>query len=144
MWIITPNHQLSRQPFLFFKEKNSPLTLNSTESDPDNQLEVLDEKPLYCSTCLTAITSEKEAIAVNDLHHHTFFNPAGVVYEIRCFKKAAGCIILGDPSTEFSWFKNYTWQYDLCGGCRNHLGWYFQGQYDFFHGLIAHLLTSAQ
>jgi len=142
--IITTNRQPNEPTPLFLREQNRELALDAVDDDPADQRETGDEETLLCGNCLLAITSEKEAIAVDGAHHHTFFNPAGIVYEIRCFKKAFGCFIQGEPSTQFTWFKGHAWQYDLCARCRRHLGWHFLGRYGSFHGLIAKHLTASR
>ena len=97
------------------------------------------EPPLSCSTCNYPITAEDQAVSRAASHHHTFFNPAGIVFEISCFQEASGCHILGKPTAEFSWFPHYHWQYAACSNCQAHLGWYFSAPavQDIFFGLIA-------
>jgi hypothetical protein len=70
---------------------------------------------------------------------HTFFNPAGIVYEIGCFRNAPGCMTYGPPSLEFAWFSGYSWQVVCCRSCQEHLGWIFYADDEFF-GLIINKL----
>ncbi|MCP3889775.1 MAG: hypothetical protein GY702_13005 [Desulfobulbaceae bacterium] len=93
-------------------------------------------KAIYCKMCGTVVTSRDQQLSVNNSHTHTFFNPAGIVFELGCFKKAPGCQIVGDPSSEFTWFAGYLWTLSLCGNCRAHLGWYFEGKEKTFFALI--------
>lgn len=79
---------------------------------------------------------EKYRQEIDGAHQHTFFNPAGIVFEIGCFTQANGCMAAGPPSTEFSWFKGFAWRYVLCSGCFTHLGWLFESSQSSFHGLI--------
>ena len=79
----------------------------------------------------------RHATSVNGSHQHTFFNPAGVVYEINCYSQARGCVVHGLPTDEFSWFKGYVWQYAACITCQEHLGWFFSSSDTTFYGLIA-------
>ena len=95
------------------------------------------DEGLFCKFCGRSIASLKDAIEVDGFHHHTFFNPAGVVYEIRCFKYADGCAYLEEYSTEFSWFAGYSWSITFCRGCSAHMGWYFSSADLGFFGLIA-------
>ena len=93
---------------------------------------------LLCAVCGYPITTRDAAIAVAEKHLHTFFNPAGVLYEIGCFREADGCITVGEPTTDFSWFPGYGWLYTACARCTSHLGWRFEsvnGPHG-FHGLI--------
>ena len=69
-------------------------------------------------------------------------NPAGIVYEIGCFRRAPGCLPFGPSSGEFAWFSGYIWQVVYCRGCQQHLGWMFSGE-DRFFGLIVNKLAEA-
>ena len=91
---------------------------------------------LVCRSCGFAITSEKMRIAMAGSHQHTFFNPAGIVYQLGCFSEASGCVLVGARSPEFSWFAGFLWQVALCRGCGHHLGWHFLGSGQSFYGLI--------
>ncbi len=119
---------------------------NDSAQDVDTiQREDEEKKPeegLFCRHCGKQITSAAFAIEVNGAHHHTFFNPAGIVYEIRCFSKAKGCLQHGPPSSEFAWFTGYTWQVAICAFCTVHLGWYFSSADSGFYGLIARNIRS--
>ena len=75
-------------------------------------------------------------MTINDRHEHAFFNPAGIAFEIRCFRRAPGAVPHGEPSAEFTWFPSYRWQVVLCATCRAHLGWLFINGGSFY-GLIA-------
>lgn len=86
------------------------------------------EQRLLCSLCRLVITDERQVLEVNGLHYHTFFNPAGLVFEIACFADAKGCRQEGVPSTHFSWFAETSWQVAICRSCESHLGWFFQGR----------------
>jgi hypothetical protein len=67
---------------------------------------------------------------------HTFFNPAGIVFEIICFSTAPGCLVQGPSSTEFSWFAGFTYRLAFCGNCLTHLGWFYESRDSSFFGLI--------
>lgn len=92
---------------------------------------------IVCRACRSMITTGREAVSINAGHYHTFFNPAGIVYEIRCFSRAPGAVIHGEPTTDFTWFEGYAWQYCLCAHCLVHLGWFFSSDAGSFYGLIA-------
>ena len=93
-------------------------------------------KPLVCSNCRAPITDTGQAVEKNGSHEHAFFNPAGIAFEIRCFRRAPGCLVQGEPTTEFSWFAGYSWQYGICAQCDAHLGWFFISDTDSFFGLM--------
>lgn len=81
-------------------------------------------------------------MAVNGRHQHAFFNPAGIAFELRCFRQASGAVPCGEPSAEFTWFSGYCWQIALCATCQSHLGWLFTSD-SAFYGLIATRLSGA-
>jgi hypothetical protein len=98
------------------------------------------EDALYCKFCGRAITSRLQELTVNGSLCHTFFNPAGIVFELGCYKTAPGCSVVGTPTSEFSWFKGYFWTFALCRGCGSHLGWFFDSGDTAFWGLILNKL----
>lgn len=101
------------------------------------------QKALYCKACGKSITVKDQAITVNSSFRHTFFNPAGIVFELGCYRKAPGCMVAGVPSSEFSWFSGYLWRFALCSGCETHLGWCFESRTSVFWGLILNKLKES-
>jgi hypothetical protein len=99
-------------------------------------------KAVRCSSCGHRVAADDERLAVAGQHRHTCVNPAGVVYRIACFRKAAGCKGQGSFVAEHSWFAGYGWQVALCGNCLVHIGWAFRGDAEGFHGLIEDRLRS--
>ncbi|MFH0781668.1 MAG: cereblon family protein [Pseudomonadota bacterium] len=96
-------------------------------------------KPLEAICCLACggvVTWKDQKIQVSGSHSHTFFNPAGIVYELGCFQQAPGCLVVGPPSAEFTWFPGHLWRLALCRRCRTHLGWLFAMAGATFYGLI--------
>ena len=119
---------------MLFREKSESPGLTrdrSTRDESENE----QSRALLCRTCSIPITTEKQRIEKQEKHLHTFFNPAGVVYEIGCFRNAPGCLTYGPLSTEFAWFSGYSWQVVCCRSCQEHLGWKFNADDEFF-GLI--------
>jgi len=98
------------------------------------------KRAIFCKACGKEITAEKQAISINSSFRHTFFNPAGIVFELGCYRRASGCSAVGIPSSEFSWFSGYLWSFAICSGCKTHLGWYFESESDGFWGLILNRL----
>jgi hypothetical protein len=121
---------------LFCREKTTPGTVDTPETDTVGDAAIDSEKSLLCRQCKSPVTSKRYAVAINGNHLHTFFNPAGVIYEIRCFKQAEGCTVYGQPTDEFTWFKGYVWRYALCASCLVHLGWVFESGEKTFFGII--------
>lgn len=114
---------------------------------PDAELDVeQDEKTddaIYCARCGHLATRTRWALSM-DGHEHVFFNPSGVVFRVVCFAEAPGIADEGQPTDEFSWFKGYFWNFALCKGCGEHMGWRFSGDADpqAFYGLIKNRLSS--
>ncbi|MGW8194412.1 MAG: cereblon family protein [Desulforhopalus sp.] len=91
---------------------------------------------IFCRACGMTVTSRDQKISVQGSHSHTFFNPAGIVFELGCFRQAPGCFVAGEPSSEFTWFAGHLWSFALCKSCRSHLGWFFDSGSASFYGLI--------
>ncbi len=118
-------------------------TSSYIDVEDQDSSEEKEEEGLFCRKCGHYITSPDQLIEVNDRHHHTFFNPAGVIYEIGCFSSAAGCVQYGPPSSEFTWFAGFTWRLSLCAICSAQLGWFFRSGDMAFYGLIVKNLSSS-
>ena len=122
----TPAGKVLRQPRCAFRESSGkPGGVSSILTQNDEEDEKKAEKVLRCKQCDAAIAKAKDRISRAEKHLHTFFNPAGIVYEIGCFRRAPGCHVDGPRSTEFSWFAGYSWQISFCSSCSKHLGWFF-------------------
>ncbi|PIE69076.1 MAG: hypothetical protein CSA21_04040 [Deltaproteobacteria bacterium] len=121
----------TRQPDYSFSCPGKLLKTNDQED-----LTPARDKGVFCRACSHLLTRESEAVSPQGSHEHTFFNPAGVLYELCCFAKAPGVVTTGLPSTEFSWFAGYSWQIGYCKHCGTHLGWHFSHTGHAFYGLI--------
>ena len=133
--MITSNNTtyLFRQPSeKYGDEKPGYLVETETEEkEPDV------DKYILCRQCRRIITTPAERIEMQGAHQHTFANPHGSVYQIGCFRSAAGCGYAGQASDEFSWFTGYSWRVAVCGSCLFHLGWLFiSPSRQSFNGLI--------
>jgi hypothetical protein len=101
------------------------------------------DEGILCRTCANRITSPEEMVKQSNRHVHTFRNPAGISYTIGCFKKAPGCLSLGESTDEFTWFPGFLWNYAVCSRCFSHLGWFYQTPGgDSFFGLILNQLIN--
>ena len=118
------------------KKKGQGRTPESEQKDDAERDEVIS-----CFHCNAPITLQRFGISVNGRHEHAFFNPAGIAFEIRCFRRAPGCMVQGDPTTQFTWFAGHTWQYSLCRSCSAHLGWFFHGRDNSFFALISNKIV---
>ncbi len=109
------------------------------EVDEVSEPEVDDR--VRCAQCGEAVTESALAVEHGGAHEHTFRNPAGYSWTIRCFADASGCTSAGPFTAEASWFAGYQWRYALCSTCGRHLGWWFVGSGPSFVGLIARRIT---
>jgi hypothetical protein len=96
----------------------------------------LDDR-VRCAQCRAEVTRGALAVERGGAHAHTFRNPAGYSWSIRCFRDAGGCTAAGSLTAEASWFAGYQWNYAHCATCGRHLGWWFVGTGASFVGLIA-------
>lgn len=132
----------------FIKRKHKYRRTNiALKPNPETQKNYQPEKNLpkyiYCYICLQPVTSEDDKITMNGSHQHTFVNPSNIEYTIACFKSAPGCVAIGSPTYEFTWFTNFAWQIALCGNCGEHLGWKYSSKESItFWGLIVNKITT--
>jgi hypothetical protein len=101
-------------------------------------------KVLACAGCLRPVTTGAARTAVAGAHEHTFANPAGFQFHIGCFARAIGCLAVGEPTMDWTWFSGYSWQVERCATCGDHLGWLFRAEAHLFHGLILDRLVEAE
>lgn len=78
---------------------------------------------------------------MNGSHEHVFVNPDNERFRIGCFKDATGLLRVGPSSLEYTWFAGYTWQSEVCAGCRDFLGWLYRKGDHRFHGLVLDALV---
>jgi hypothetical protein len=122
--------------------------LKDVERDDETDVELGEGggsgRRLACKLCHSVITRRGDAIDKDGKHQHTFFNPSGILFDVGCFARAPGCSISGTPTSEFSWFKGFLWQYSSCSVCNAHLGWFFSGGGPSFYGLIVNRLIEVE
>ncbi len=123
-------------PPVLFRE-GSPATGSESKTETAQD----EERILRCRFCDKEITKAANRISRSGNHLHTFFNPAGIVYEIGCFSRAEGCSHYGPHSTDFAWFADHSWQIVHCSFCSEHLGWFFSSAADSFYGLVVNRLV---
>lgn len=129
-------------------EKRKAGAQPSAGRGPEAQASRTDERgrALACAACRHRITGGDQRIEVGGAHRHVFMNPGGFVFEIGCFASAPGCVPVGPPSEEWSWFPGHAWTTCVCGRCATHLGWEFAsaGGATLFHGLVLERLCDAE
>jgi hypothetical protein len=99
---------------------------------------------LVCARCGLQITTPAARIAVGGKIEHTFVNPHAIMFHITCFASAPGCVASGPSSTDFTWFPGHSWQIQLCGSCKTHLGWRFASPEQSFFGLVTDKLIEME
>ena len=121
-----------------------------SEVRPDTDETSLRVSPkILCAGCRQEI-SESSAIAPVGRHppRRVVSNPAGVLFEIITVLDAWGVVLVGGPSSDFSWFDGTHWTVVCCAGCGLHLGWHFESVRDdgtaSFFGLIAKAIVETQ
>ena len=118
------------------------IILQLLQKKKEKFLKLKEEKKRYiiCKFCSNNITDSSKIISIENCHNHTFVNPAGIIYNINCYSEAKGCIVTGEKTEEFSWFKGFKWQFASCNSCFNHLGWFYTSDNYSFFGLISNYL----
>ena len=118
--------------------KENPAQVSVTITEPVSEVKVQTElKPddWLCLACSKKITEDKERFPYDGETEFQFTNPEGYVFDIITFHTAEGCRKEGEPTLEFTWFKDHSWTYALCSRCGLHLGWKYSGV-NSFYGLI--------
>ena len=138
LWITTAETLRTRK--YGFKVDNRESLPGRPSSQAKDQEQKRLEEALYCKVCGKVVTFRRQELNVNGSFCHTFFNPAGIVFQLGCYKAAPGCNVAGIATSEFSWFKGYLWTFALCRGCDSHLGWFFDSGDAGFWGLILNRL----
>ncbi len=119
------------------KEAGAPAAgASAADVDHDEDKRDRPERVVVCASCGHRVAKVDDRVEIAGRHRHTCVNPAGYVYRIACYRRAAGCIGEGSWSDYYTWFAGYFWQLTCCGRCGIHLGWGFSGEGDDFHGLI--------
>lgn len=113
-------------------------SLRASHAVPLNEDEIENslDRSIHCATCATYLTHSKHAIRVDAAHEHSFVNPQGYLYRIRCFGFVDNVSSAGEPSREFTWFSGYAWTVLLCRQCSQHVGWQFDAVSARFYVLI--------
>jgi hypothetical protein len=141
LWTTTAKSLCLLDPAVCREEHDAPAPPDA-ETVEEDETEAETGRGILCRSCRQLITARQHETTVNGQHQHTFFNPAGIVFEISCYRQADGCVVRGQPTDEFTWFAGYDWQYSLCATCGMHMGWFFRSRDSFFFGLISSKLIA--
>ncbi len=112
-------------------------TADVTTADPRTE----GDDRVRCGQCRAVLTTADMAVTRGGGHVHTFRNPAGYSWTVRCFRHAGGCASVGPLTDQATWFPGYQWCYAHCSACSRHLGWWFVGSGPSFVALIAPRIT---
>ena len=88
-----------------------------------------------CAFCLTPVANEKDRFLYDGKDEFTFVNPQGIRFAIITFSETLDCRQAGVPTLDHTWFAGHAWSFCHCGGCGQHLGWFYSGHHE-FAGLI--------
>lgn len=113
------------------------------DSDVETRKAEREDDTLFCSECGEGLTRERWRMQVFGSHEHTFFNPAGLIFNLLCFEDAPGGLEVGEATSNYTWFAGHRWRIAVCGACDVHIGWSFTatGSNSCFFALIAERLV---
>uniref|UniRef100_A0A0X3P211 Protein cereblon n=3 Tax=Schistocephalus solidus TaxID=70667 RepID=A0A0X3P211_SCHSO len=83
---------------------------------------------IVCVSCRRNMSSQRDVICLaQEGSLTTYVNPHGIVFDMLTLSRVIqGSIeLVGDSSTDYSWFPGYAWTIAQCAGCYNHVGWLF-------------------
>lgn len=105
---------------------------------------------IHCNLCQHPISAAQFRVRINGEFQHRFTNPSQQIFDVSCFQQAPGIAIGGEPTTFYSWFHGFSWQFGHCEYCGEHLGWYYEspdpagaGARQSFYALISAKLHGA-
>jgi len=113
-------------------------------SDDQTDIVTTEDDALYCRACGHLVTRTRWRVAIDGRREHLFVNPAGIAFEIACYREAPGAADASPATLEATWFPGFAWRVSICAGCSRHLGWRFEAvdAAQVFFGLIANRLTN--
>jgi len=81
---------------------------------------------LVCRRCYQELADQSDIFSMSsEGPQGAFVNPGGHLHETLTVYKAKNLKLVGEPSTEYSWFPGYAWTIAECSRCYNHIGWKF-------------------
>jgi len=109
------------------KLRTQLLTINSPVQRLRVELSFLSQcRVLVCRRCSKQLGDQQNIFSMSkEGPQGAFVNPNGHVHETLTLYKAKNLRLVGEPSTEYSWFPGYAWTITECLGCWNHIGWKF-------------------
>jgi len=103
------------------------LSVNSPVQRLRMELSFLSQcRVLVCRRCSKQLGDQQNIFSMSkEGPQGAFVNPNGHVHETLTLYRAKNLRLVGQPSTEYSWFPGYAWTITECLGCSNHIGWKF-------------------
>jgi len=91
------------------------------------QISLMEQCPvLCCRNCEEEIGKQEDIFSMSsEGPQGAYVNPGGYVHETLTLYKAKNLSLIGEPSTEYSWFPGYAWTICQCRFCDSHMGWKF-------------------
>ena len=138
-------HNRGLNNFYLFREDEhkspSATYIKKPNTKADKKRSSEDFKHIRCRHCENIIADTNALFSMRQGRTSLVFsNPAGVLFEILTLLYAQNLTFMGTPTSEFSWFSQYSWQVAVCSNCLNHLGWCYHAIYgeepSIFYGLI--------
>uniref|UniRef100_A0A7S4UPL4 Protein cereblon n=1 Tax=Guillardia theta TaxID=55529 RepID=A0A7S4UPL4_GUITH len=81
---------------------------------------------MTCIRCRINICDYKQSFCMSaEGPVSVYVNPAGVVHSTVTFYAARNLRLIGERSTQHSWFPGYAWRIAVCANCGTHMGWRF-------------------
>jgi len=107
--------------------RSNILAINSPIQRLRAELSILEmSKVLVCRRCGEQVADQSDIFSMSkEGPQGAYVNAHGAVHETLTVYKAKNLRLLGQPSTEYSWFPGYSWTITECGGCGDHTGWKF-------------------
>jgi len=81
---------------------------------------------LCCRRCGAEVAAQDDIFSMSqEGPQSAYVNPGGYVHETLTLYKTRRLYLVGETSTEYSWFPGYAWTIAQCKGCHCHMGWKF-------------------
>jgi hypothetical protein len=78
-----------------------------------------------CRECALPVADPSEVFKLGE-GPQLYLNPHGILHEVLLVQAAHNLLLVGDATTEHTWFAGYAWRIALCARCRSHLGWRYE------------------
>ena len=95
--------------------------------DDESETDEESERVLTCAACAHVVAKRAAIFAApgTTAPVQVFANPHGRVFEVLALRSVTGVRIVGEPTSDATWFRGYAWSVALCTSCLTHLGWRF-------------------